>query len=892
MLGRQLGHFRIEGPLGAGGMGEVFRARDERLQREVAIKVLPDAVARDPDRLARFEREALALAQLSHPNILAIHEFGREGEIAYVVTELLHGETVRERTARERLPWRKAVEIAAGVADGLASAHSHGIVHRDLKPENLFLTSEGHPRILDFGIARFDPVPDSEAATLPAPAFATRPGMVVGTIGYLSPEQARGEPGDARSDIFALGGVLFEMLTGRRAFARDSVAQTLHAILSEPAPDISDLGLAIPPDVSRIVARCLEKDPEDRVQSARDLAFDLRASLTSAPSSVLEGAERSSRAGRWPGWAVSLAVMATALAFVTAGWIGMRHGMRRSSPAAAGEVGRIRIVVFPFENLGAADDSYFAAGMTEEVTSRLAGVRALAVASRTTAVEYDRRGKTLKQVGADLRVDFVLEGTVRWDRSQGGPGRVRITPQLIRTADDTHLWAATYEREMGDLFALQSDVAAEVVRALGQTLSPEDANAVGRVPTRDLAAYDLYLRASRIAVSSYGAQEGAESVRLLTEAVARDPGFAEAHALLARQHVSAYWFYQDRSSARLEKARLSAERAVALAPDNPETHLALGYYYYQGHLDYDRALAETRTALRLRPEYPEGIALQAFVHRRAGRVDDSARLLARVVAVDSGSADMWHNLAETYWLLRRYPEADRAFERALALNPRWGLEYSCRAEVHVCQSGDIGKAREMMARAQAGPDLLQADSVAERLVEFDFLERRYDQALARLRSLEIKAFSSQWSYAPLPFVAGVALHLKGDSRGARESYQLALKDVERELKERPDDPRLFSTLGRIHAGLGHRDEALRAARAAVDMMPISREAYRGAFRAEDLARVHALVGEPDTAIELLEGLLAMPSRLCASVVRLDPAWDALRSHPRFQALLRKHGVSP
>ena len=473
MLGRQLGHYRIEGLLGAGGMGEVYRARDDRLQREVAIKVLPEAVARDPDRLARFEREALALARLSHPNILAIHEFGREGDVAYVVMELLHGETLRARTARERLPWRKAVEIAAGVADGLASAHGHGIVHRDLKPENLFLTSDGHPRILDFGIARFELAADSRAETLPAPAFATRPGMVVGTVGYLSPEQARGEPGDARSDIFALGGVLFEMLTGRRAFARDSVDGTLRAILAEPAPDISDLGLGIPPDVGRIVARCLEKDAEDRVQSARDLAFDLRASLTSAPLPALESAERSSRPRRWPTWAVALGVTVAALTLVTAAWLGLRHRMPRSSPAASGGVGRTRIVVLPFENLGAADDSYFAAGMTEEVTSRLAGVRALAVASRTTAVEYDRHGKTLKQVGADLGVDFVLEGTVRWDRSQGGPGRVRITPQLIRVADDSHLWAANYEREMGDLFALQSDVAAEVVRALGQTLSPD-----------------------------------------------------------------------------------------------------------------------------------------------------------------------------------------------------------------------------------------------------------------------------------------------------------------------------------------------------------------------------------------------------------------------------------
>ena len=246
MIGRQLGHFRIEGPLGAGGMGEVYRARDTRLDREVAVKVLPEAMARDPDRLARFEREARALAQLSHPNILAVHEFGREGDVAFVVTELLHGETLRQRLARERLAWRKVVEIAAGVADGLASAHAHGIAHRDLKPENLFLTSEGQARILDFGIARFEPTGDRESETLEAPASSTRPGVLLGTVGYMSPEQARGEPGDARSDIFAFGCVLFEMLTGRKAFARDTVADTLRAIQAEPLPGVADLGLGVP----------------------------------------------------------------------------------------------------------------------------------------------------------------------------------------------------------------------------------------------------------------------------------------------------------------------------------------------------------------------------------------------------------------------------------------------------------------------------------------------------------------------------------------------------------------------------------------------------------------------------------------------------------------------
>jgi len=444
-------------------------------------------------------------------------------------------------------------------------------------------------------------------------------------------------------------------------------------------------------------------------------------------------------------------------------------------------------------------------------------------------------------------------------------------------------------REMADVFALQSDVAGEVVRALGESLTPQEVSAVGRVPTKDLAAYDLYLRAKRIEASSYDARENAEAVRLLVQAVARDPGFAEAHASLARRHLYDYWFYWDRSADCLERARVSAEHAVALAPEIPETRLALGYYYYMGHLDYERALAEAGAALRLRPDDSEAIALQAFVHRRSGKIEQAARLLERVVVVDSGSADKWHNLGDTYWLLRRYPEADRAFERALALNPRWGREYSYPAGVRLCQSGDVVEARSLTSPAPTAAGLLEGDALAERLVRFDFVERRYDQAISRVRGFDYDAFSSQWAYMPLSCVVGDALRLRGDRAAAKQSYELALAQVERELKQRPDDPRLFSALGLIHAGLGHKEEALRAARTGVDLMPISREAYRGTFRAEDLARVQTLVGDPEAAIDILDDLLTRPGRLCVPLVRLDPAWDPLRKHPRFQALLEKHG---
>jgi eukaryotic-like serine/threonine-protein kinase len=279
--GTRLGPYEILSALGAGGMGEVYRARDTRLGREVAVKVLPANRAQDPDAVARLEREAQAIAALSHPNILAIHDLGKDQGVFYVVTELLEGETLRNRLASSGLPWRKAVEIGAAIADGLAGAHLKGIVHRDLKPDNVFITRDGRVKILDFGLARLSPVLSQQDQTsAPTTPPQTEPGILMGTVGYMSPEQARGSSADTRSDIFALGCVLYEMLTGRRAFARPTAPETLTAILNEDPPDVSESGKQVPAGLSRLLRRCLEKNPEERLQAARDLAFDLRSILS------------------------------------------------------------------------------------------------------------------------------------------------------------------------------------------------------------------------------------------------------------------------------------------------------------------------------------------------------------------------------------------------------------------------------------------------------------------------------------------------------------------------------------------------------------------------------------------------------------------------------------
>jgi serine/threonine protein kinase len=448
--GRTLGHYRIVERIGAGGMGEVYRARDERLDREVAIKVLPEEVAGDPDRIRRFEREAKALAALNHPNIATVYGLERteagsgtgsgtgsdpslkpqaSSPAVFLAMELLKGESLRAAIASGRLTVAKAVEYARAIADGLAAAHDRGIVHRDLKPENVFLTKDGRIKILDFGLAKLRQPEVAVGTETPTASMETAEGAVMGTVPYMAPEQVRGEPADQRSDLFALGCVLYEMLAGRRPFGGGTSAEITAAILKEDAAPLASVVPGIAPSLAAVVSRCLEKRPQDRFDSAHDLSLTLEA-LDFAAAPVVQEASFVRR--RWPH------LLAVAVAAVIALVVVLPpEGLFERAPDEPAETRPPRIVILPFENLGSPDDEYFADGITEELISRLAAVSGLQVISRTSAMYYKDKNVPLKQIGDELDVGYVLEGTIRWDRSGGGHGRVRITPQLIRVADDS-----------------------------------------------------------------------------------------------------------------------------------------------------------------------------------------------------------------------------------------------------------------------------------------------------------------------------------------------------------------------------------------------------------------------------------------------------------------------
>ena len=485
--GTKLGPYEIVAPIGAGGMGEVYKAKDTRLGREVAIKVLPAGLWADPDRLRRFEQEARAAGLLNHPNITTVYDVGEHQDAPYVVQELLEGETLRSALARGSLSPREAIDYAVQIARGLFAAHQKGIVHRDLKPENLFVTADGRVKILDFGLAKLvQPEPPSSPQTeIPTESPATEPGVVLGTAGYMSPEQLRGKPADVRSDIFAFGAVLYEMLSGRRAFTGESAADAMLSVLKEDPLDRPITKSNISPDLERVVRRCLEKSPEQRFQSARDLGFELEE---------LAATSQARRSGGGPGLArrpgFRLAVAGLALVLVLA-VLATNTGLRRWISASLG-AGRISsVAVLPLRNVsGEPSQDYFADGMTEALTADLAQIAALKVISGTSAMQYKGTKKPLRQIAQELGVDAVLEGSV----ARVG-NRVRVTSELINASSDTHIWAKTFERDLQDVLALQAEVAREVARQVEVELTAaERARLTQEAPDRAESVRSLSAR--------------------------------------------------------------------------------------------------------------------------------------------------------------------------------------------------------------------------------------------------------------------------------------------------------------------------------------------------------------------------------------------------------------
>ena len=708
--GTRLGPYEIIAPLGAGGMGEVYRARDARLGRDVAIKVLPEAVAGEAQALARFESEARAVASLSHPNILDLHDVGEEGGVWFVVTELLEGETLRELLGHGSLPPRKAIEFGLQIAEGLAAAHEKGIVHRDLKPENIFITSDERIKILDFGLARRTKHEKPEDLTsAPTASKRTEAGVVVGTVGYMSPEQVKGLVVDHRSDLFSFGAILYEMLSGRRAFRRDSNAETMAAILRDEPPTLRGSAQQIPPALDHVVNRCLEKSVERRFQSARDIAFALSEASESPGSGVGEAGELPARLRRR-----LLLPVATGLVLLlgVAGVLVLLRGVTPASgrPTLAGP----SIAVLPFINVsGDSDQEYFSDGLAEEVMGLLAKVEGLHVAGRTSSFSFRGKNANLDDIGRQLHVAAVLEGSVRRSGDQ-----LRVATRLVDVSSGYQLWAETYDRKMTDVFVLQDEIAFSVVAALKlQFLSLKRPLASGR-GTSSVEAYNHYLL-GRHFVDRENPDDYRRSIDAFQKAVALDPRFAGAWAGLAISEARAADISAETSADLFEgrkRALAAVATALSLDPDLAEGYAARSYLRVKTTWDWNGALADVEEALSLRPGDADTHLLYGNLLACTGRMPDAMGEVGKAIDLDPLSADAWTTSGSYLKASGRFSEARKALERAIAIVPDSDEAHSALGEIFLLEGNpnaallefgrrEVREATRLMGTAMAEHDL-------------------------------------------------------------------------------------------------------------------------------------------------------------------------------------------
>jgi eukaryotic-like serine/threonine-protein kinase len=882
--GTQLGPYEIQSAIGAGGMGEVYRARDTRLDRTVAIKVLPTHLAADPHFRERFAREAHAIAALNHPHICALYDVGEEHGRTFLVMEHLAGETLDHRLKKGPLALAPSLDIAAQIADALDAAHKQGIVHRDLKPANVMLTKAG-TKLLDFGLAKLKSLGEPPAIARDETMAPTRAGpltgagIIVGTPQYMAPEELEGKQADARTDLWALGAILFEMLAGRPAFQGSSAASLVGAILNREPPPLATLQPLTPASLERLIKRCLAKSPDDRWDSAHDVADELRWIRQSSDSTAAAQERRPAAPRRNRRRLIASILGVGALAAVVSALSFFRDW--RLSAGAGGHSVITSVAVLPLENLsGDANQQYFADGLTDSLINELAQIHTLRVISRTSVMRYKGTRKPVQEIARELNgVGAIVEGTVMRDA-----GRVAITVQLIDAASDVHLWSQGYDRDLGDILTLRKEIAQSVAQGIRAATAPSEQRRLDRREKVNPEAFEYYLRTIDFNARGTSAENARATLEAARKAVSLDPRFPEGYAALARANAVLWWYYWDRSPARASEARAAANKALALDPLLPDAHRAKGEVDYWLALDYESALQEFSTALEGNPSDSESLFNIGAVKRRQGRVDEAVAYIRRALELNPLDANISFNLGESYALLRQPEEAERHFDNALRLDPAFNRPFAYKLRWRLRVRPELMQGRQVEQQAEA------AGLGAEPLVLYHrVLLHIYsgdDSAALDLLALSpVEVFEEQFWFVPTALLRAQIYNRLGQRAKAREQFAEARRLAEARLRADPDATHCRSALGLALAGLGESAAAIREGKAAVDGMPVTREAYRGAYRLEDLARIYAVVGERDPAVELLTKLLSIPDDLAAPALALDPFWAPLRGHAGFDRLV-------
>jgi len=866
----ELGDYELLEEVGRGGQGVVFRARQKSLNRTVALKVISLGQWASKAHLKRFRLEAEAAARLEHPGIVPIHEVGERDGSCYFSMKFVEGGQLDEVIGQAPMSIRHAAELIAKVARTVHYAHEHGILHRDIKPGNILLDQKGEPHLTDFGLARLVETESTMTRTLD----------VLGTPSYMAPEQAMGNnAAGSGTDVYGLGAVLYQLLTGQPPFAGGATYETIKLLLDTEPRQPRLLNPKIDRDLSTICLKCLEKDPRRRYPSALALAEDLERWLKHEPIQARH-AGIITRGKKWLRRNPTSALLAASLVALAAaaGWI-VWNSKLTQSPTTTG------IAVLPFENL--SDDkehAFFADGVQDDILTKLAKIADLKVISRTSAMQY--RGKQdVRRIGDALRVSHVLEGSVRRDGA-----RIRLNAQLIDTRTDTHVWAEEYDRDLGEMFAIQSEIARKVAEQLHAKMSASEKLAIESKPTADVTAFDLYTRAKNILLDWYNQTkaEYLEAVDLLNQAVARDPSFLDAYCQLAYAHD---WLYfgggngLDHTPARLALAEAAIQGAARLNPNAGETHLARAQNLYWGYLDYNGALAELETARQTLPNDFRVPRLMGHIQRRQGHWEESTRNLERSAELNPRTIETRVAIAINYTFLRRYADLKSALASTLAAFPNdldtayWPayVEFQAKAETRpLHQMIDSIRATNPTPM----PDIAEwwlACALAER--DTTAAKNASDAHGENEIDLGGEVFLSR------SFVEGLIARMTKDEGKAQPAFVAARAEQQKVVQAQPNDSQALGLLGLIDAYLGRKEEALREGRRAVEL--VVKDPIEGVRRMANLAMIAAWVGDKDLAFEQLESIIRLPSPLSYGGLKLFPWWDPLRGDPRFEKILEQ-----
>jgi TolB-like protein/Flp pilus assembly protein TadD len=785
----------------------------------------------------------------------------------------VEGESLRDRLRRERqLAVDDALQIAREAARALDYAHQHGVVHRDIKPENILLTGDGSTLVADFGIAR---------ALGSAADSLTQTGFAIGTPAYMSPEQAAGDKTiDARTDVYSLAAVLFEMLAGEAPWTGPTAQTIIAKRLSEPPPSVRKARPAVPESVDLAIRKALAPMAADRFAGAAQFAQALQPAPVTTPAAVPTAvaptaAHRTRRR-------VPVAALTLVLGLLIG--VGALFAWRRSHGNAE-SLGERRIAVLPFQNLGDSADAYFADGMTDAVRGKLTALPSMRVIGSNSSAQYKGTTKTAQQIGRELGVDYLLVGKIRWQKGPSGASRVQVSPELIDVTTADAKWQQPFDASLTDVFQVQADIAGRVADALDVAIGTKQQRALEERPTANLTAYDTYLRGKAARALGANPVTLRQAITLFEQAVALDSNFVAAWGALS--DASSLLYGSGRPSPELgDAARSAAERALQVGPDRPNGYQALGDYYRRVTLNNARALEQYTKGLKLVPGDADLLRGLGLVQQGLGEWDQAVQSLRRSWSLDPRSPTTTYVLGGMLLWTRRYGEALTTLDKALVLSPASLQAVEDKAMVYLAQ-GDLDRARSFLAQPPAGIEL--SNFVAYIATYWDLYWALDSGQRALVKRLTPSAFDGDvgnWGLA----LAGM-YQVEGDRKQAAAYGDSARVGLEQQLKVTPEDPTRNVLLGVALAYTGRRDEAIRAGERGLALQPVKKDATNGPYNQHQLARIFILLGEPEKALDQLEPLLKIPYYLSPGWLKIDPTFDPIRKHPRFQKLLNAAPVA-